>query len=117
MTVIRFGLKLSLNILLIFVNYILGIFFYIIKTHLSALNHSYSSLRESHILAKTDLDPLPADCPILNVITIPEVITLGIIPSFQDISRSLGSKGFPDIIRHLALLCRTSRIHCLSSKI
>ncbi len=42
-----------------------------------------------------DLDTLPADCPILNVITIPEVITLGIIQSFLSISSSLGSKGFP----------------------
>jgi hypothetical protein len=45
-------------------------------------------LRESHILAKTDLDSLPADYPILNVITMPEVITLGIIRSFQLISSS-----------------------------
>lgn len=54
------------------------------------------SLREYHILRITDLDTLPADYPILNVITKPEVITLGIISSFLGISRSLGSKGVPE---------------------
>ena len=61
------------------------------------------SLRENHILTKADVGFLPADYPILNVITMSEVITLPIIRSFQLISRSLSSKGFPDIIRYLAI--------------
>ena len=62
------------------------------------------SLWENHILTKADLGFLPADCPILNVLTMNEVITLPIIRSFQLISRSLSSKGVPDIIRYLAIL-------------
>jgi hypothetical protein len=41
------------------------------------------SLREYH-----KLGILPADCPILNVITMSEVITLDIILSLQNISSS-----------------------------
>ena len=55
----------------------------------------------------SDVDTLPADYPILNVITMPEVITLGITNSFPFVSRSLGSKGFPDIISHLAVYHKT----------
>ena len=51
----------------------------------------------------TDLGSKPADCPISFVFTIgsvatksvPEVITLGIIPSFQDMSSRKSSKDFP----------------------
>ena len=54
------------------------------------------SLKENHVLTIANLDSLPADYPILIVITVSEVITLPIIKSFQLISRRLGSKGFPE---------------------
>ena len=60
------------------------------------------SLREYHILTITDLDTLPADYPIPNVITVSEVITLPINLDFSKLSGSLGSKGVPDIISCLA---------------
>ena len=48
----------------------------------------FKSLKESHILAISDLGSLPADHPIFNVITMPEVITLGIVYNFLYTSRS-----------------------------
>ena len=61
-----------------------------------------TSLRENHILIKTELGFLPADYPILGVITINEVITLSIIKGFPIIRRNLISKGLPVIIRYVA---------------
>ena len=60
------------------------------------------SLKENHILIITNLDSLPADYPILIVITMSEVITLPIVKSFLITSRRLDSKEVPDIIRYLA---------------
>lgn len=51
---------------------------------------------------KTDLGTLPADCPIFNVITIPEVITLGTTFSFENEVVVKAIRGSPIIIRHLA---------------
>ena len=55
---------------------------------------------------RVDLGFLPADCPISNVITINEVITLSIILLFPIVSRSLISKEFPDIISDFAFLLK-----------
>ena len=47
-------------------------------------------------LSQTDVDALPTDCPILNVITMSEVITLPIAKSFPKTRSSSGYQGFPD---------------------
>ena len=60
------------------------------------------SLKENHIPIITNLDSLPADYPILIVMTMSEVITLPIVKSFLITSRRLDSKEVPDIIRYLA---------------
>ena len=60
------------------------------------------SLKENHVLIITNLDSLPADYPILIVVTMSEVITLPIVKSFLKTSRRLDSKEVPDIIRYLA---------------
>lgn len=62
------------------------------------------SLSENHILAISDLDSLRADYPILDVITIREVITLLLHLKFLPNRGNQGSKGLPVIIRYLALL-------------
>jgi hypothetical protein len=43
----------------------------------------------------SDLDSLPSDCPILNVVTIPEVITLGIEVNFFTTRSSSILRTFP----------------------
>ena len=60
------------------------------------------SLKENHVLIITNLDSLPADYPILIVVTMSEVIPLPIVKSFLKTSRRLDSKEVPDIIRYLA---------------
>jgi hypothetical protein len=43
----------------------------------------------------TDLGTLPSDCPIFDVITMPEVITLGITISFDTVRSSQNLRSFP----------------------
>ena len=59
-------------------------------------------MNEYHILIITDLGTLRADHPILNAVTMSEVITLPITQSFLKVSRGLSSKGVPVFIRCVA---------------
>ena len=62
-------------------------------------------MNEYRILIITDLGTLRADHPILNAITMSEVITLPITQSFLKVSRGLSSKGVPGLYK----VCRTNK--------